>query len=69
MWERRDKLLAEHELEAEKKEKNLEERVCWFQAAQAAQVAQMEQAAPVSQAAETMKKMLEDLRAEHRIGV
>ena len=65
MWERRDKLLAGHELEAEKKEKNLEERVCWFQAAQAAQVAQMAQAAPVSQATET----IEDLRAEHRIGV
>ena len=30
MWERRDKLLAEHELEAEEKEKNLEERVRWF---------------------------------------
>jgi hypothetical protein len=36
MWERRDKLLAEHELEAEEKEKNLEERVRWFRAAQAA---------------------------------
>jgi hypothetical protein len=32
MWERWDKLLAEHELEAEKKEKNLEEQVRWFQA-------------------------------------
>jgi hypothetical protein len=30
---------------------------------------QMAQVAPVSQAAETMKKMLEDLRAEHHIGV
>jgi hypothetical protein len=30
MWERRDKLLAEHELEAEEKEKNLEERIRWF---------------------------------------
>jgi hypothetical protein len=39
MWERWDKLLAEHELEAEEKEKNLEERVRWFQAAQTAQVA------------------------------
>jgi myosin heavy subunit len=73
MWERRDKLLAEHELEAEEKEKKLEEkertleeRVCWFQAAQVAQTAQ---AAPGSQAAETMKKTLEVLRAEHRIGV
>jgi hypothetical protein len=69
MWERRDKLLAEHELEAEKKEKNLEERVRWFQTAQAAQVAQMAQAAPVSQAVEMMKKTLEDLRVEHHIGV
>jgi hypothetical protein len=39
MWERRDKLLAEHELEAEEKEKKveeeewtLEERVRRFQA-------------------------------------
>jgi DNA repair exonuclease SbcCD ATPase subunit len=76
MWERRDKLLAEHELEAEEKEKKLEEkertleeRVRWFQAAQAAQAAQMAQAAPGSQAAEVMRKTLEDLRAEHRIGV
>ena len=37
MWERRDKLLAEHELEAKEKEKKLEEkeqaleeRVRWF---------------------------------------
>jgi uncharacterized protein (DUF3084 family) len=66
MWERRDKLLAEHELEVEEKEKKLEEQVRWFQAAQ---VAQMAQAAPVSQAAEMMKKTLEDLPAEHRIGV
>jgi hypothetical protein len=69
MWERRDKLLAEHEREAEEKEKKLEERVCWFQAAQAVHVAQMAQAAPASQAAEMMKKTLEDLRAEQRIGV
>jgi uncharacterized protein (DUF3084 family) len=48
MWERRDKLLAEHEHEAEEKEKKLEERVCWFQAAQAAHVAQMAQVAPIS---------------------
>jgi hypothetical protein len=46
MWERREKLLAEHELEAEEKEKELEEkertleeRVRRFQTAQAAQVA------------------------------
>jgi hypothetical protein len=65
MWERRDKLLAEHELEAEEKEKRLEEkertleeRVRRFQAAQAA---------PGSQAAEAMRKTLEDLWAEHRI--
>jgi hypothetical protein len=43
MWERREKLLAEHELEAEEKEKKLEEkeqileeRVRRFQAAQVA---------------------------------
>ena len=73
MWERRDKLLAEHELEAEEmvkkleeKERTLEERVRRFQAAQAAQTVQ---AAPGSQAAEAMRKTLEDLRAEHRIGV
>ena len=30
MRERRDKLLAKHEREAEEKEKKLEERVCWF---------------------------------------
>jgi hypothetical protein len=67
MWERRDKLLAEHKLEAEVKEKKLEEkertleeRVRRFQAAQAA---------PGSQAAEAMRKTLEDLWAEHRIGV
>jgi hypothetical protein len=46
MWERREKLLAEHELEAEEKEnkleekeRTLEERVHRFQATQA-QVAQ-----------------------------
>ena len=73
MWERRDKLLAEHKLKAEVKEKKLEEkertleeRVRRFQAAQAAQTVQ---AAPGSQAAEAMRKTLEDLRAEHRIGV
>jgi hypothetical protein len=36
MFERQDKLLAEHELEVEKKEKELEERIRRFQAAQAA---------------------------------
>jgi peptidoglycan DL-endopeptidase RipA len=70
MWDRRDKLLADHELKAEEKEKKLEEkewtleeRVRWFQAAQVAQ------AAPSSQVVEAMKKALEDLRAEHRTGV
>jgi hypothetical protein len=76
MWERREKLLAEHELKAEEKEKKLEEkertleeRVRRFQATQAAQVAQTVQAAPSSQVVEAMKKTLEDLRAEHHIGV
>jgi hypothetical protein len=76
MWERWEKLLAEHELEAEEKEKKLEEkertleeRVHRFQATQAAQVAQTAQAASGSQAVEVMKKTLEDLRVEHRIGV
>ena len=36
MFERREKLLADHELEAEEKERALEERVHQFQAAQAA---------------------------------
>jgi uncharacterized coiled-coil protein SlyX len=39
MFERRDKLLAEHELEAEQKEKKLKEQVYQFQALQAAQAA------------------------------
>jgi DNA repair exonuclease SbcCD ATPase subunit len=76
MWERWDKLLADHELEAEEKDKKLEEkertleeRVRRFQATQAAQVAQVVQAAPGSQAVEAMKKTLEDLWAEHRTGV
>jgi hypothetical protein len=30
MFERQDKLLTEHELEAEEKAKKLEERVCQF---------------------------------------
>jgi hypothetical protein len=73
MWERRDKLLAEHELEAEEKENKLEEKEQtleeWVYRFQAAQAAQTAQAASGSQAAETMRKTLEDLRAEHRIGV
>jgi hypothetical protein len=60
MFERRDKLLAEHELEAEEKEQKLEERVHQFEATQAA---------PGLQAAEAAKKALEDLQAEHRAGV
>jgi hypothetical protein len=76
MWDRQDKLLADHELEAEEKEKKLEqkertleERVHRFQATQAAQVAQATQAAPGSQAVEAMKKTLEDLWVEHHTGV
>jgi hypothetical protein len=67
MVEGQEKLLAEHELEAEVKERALEEKeraleelVRWFQAAQAA---------PGLQAVEVMKKTLEDLRAEQRAGV
>jgi hypothetical protein len=73
MLERRDKLLADYELEAEEKERALEEkeqtlgeRVRQFEAAQTAQAAQV---APGSQAVEAMRKTLEDLRAEHRAGV
>jgi hypothetical protein len=53
-------LLAEHELEAEKKEKELEEQICQFNAAQAVQG---------SQAVEATRKALEDLQAVHRTGV
>jgi hypothetical protein len=53
----------------EEKERTLEEQVHRFQATQAVQVAQTAQAAPGSHAVEAMKKMLEDLRAEHRTGV
>jgi hypothetical protein len=63
MVERREKLLAEHELEAEEKDQTLEERVHQFQATQAVQ------AAPGPQTLETIKKTLEDLQAEHRVGV
>jgi hypothetical protein len=73
MWERQNKLLAEYELEAEEKEKQLEEKkralegqVRWFQTAQAAQATQT---APGPQAVEVMKKTLKDLRAEQRAGV
>jgi hypothetical protein len=60
MFERWDKLLAEHELEAEEKKRQLEERVHRFEAAQAV---------PSPQVAEATKKALEDLQAEHRVGV
>jgi hypothetical protein len=49
-------LLTKHELEAEEKERKLEEQICQFNAAQAA---------PGPQAMETTKKALEDLQAEH----
>jgi hypothetical protein len=55
MFERREKLLAVHELEAEEKEWALEERVHQFEAAQTTQ------AAPGPQAVEAMQKTLEDL--------
>jgi hypothetical protein len=57
MLTRRSKLLAEHELEAEEKEKKLEERIRQFQAA------------PGPQAVEATRKALEDLQAKHRAGV
>jgi hypothetical protein len=60
MLTRRGEMLAEHELEEEKKEKELEERIQQFQAAQAA---------PGPQAMEATRKALEDLQAEHRAGV
>jgi hypothetical protein len=53
-------MLVEHELEAEEKEKKLEERIRQFQAAQAA---------PGPQAVEGTRKALEDLQAEHLAGV
>ena len=60
MLTRRGEMLAEHELEAEKKEKELEERIRQFQAAQAA---------PGPKAVEATRKALEDLQAEHHAGV
>jgi hypothetical protein len=57
MLTRRGEMLAEHELEAEKKEKELEERIWQFQAA------------PGPQAMEATMKALEDLQAEHRARV
>jgi multidrug resistance efflux pump len=60
MFTRRGELLAEHELEAEEKEKKLEEQIRQFHAAQAA---------PCPQAMEATRKALEDLQAEHHAGV
>jgi hypothetical protein len=60
MLTRRGEMLAEHELEAEKKEKELEERIRQFQAAHAA-------SGPL--AIEATRKALEDLQAEHHVGV
>jgi hypothetical protein len=57
MW---GKLLAEHELEAEKKERELEGRIRRFEATQVASGPQV---------TEATKKALEDLQAEHRAGV
>jgi hypothetical protein len=52
-------MLAEHELEAKQKEKELEEQIRQFNATQEAQG---------SQAVEATRKALEDLQAEHRTG-
>jgi hypothetical protein len=52
--------LAEHELEAEEKERKLEEQIRQFDAAQAA---------PGPQAMEATRKALENLQAEHLVGV
>ena len=59
----REKLLADHEVEAEEKERELEERVRQFHVAQAAQ------AALGPHVVEAMKKTLEDLQAEQRAEV
>jgi hypothetical protein len=53
-------MLAEHELEAEERERKLEERIHQFNAAQAA---------PGPQVVEATRKALEDLQAEHHAGV
>jgi hypothetical protein len=63
MFERREKLLADHELKAEEKEWALEERVRQFEAVRATL------AAPGPQAVEAMKKTLEDLQVEQRARV
>jgi hypothetical protein len=60
MLTRQGELLAEHKLEAEEKERKLEEQIRQFNAAQAA---------PGPQVMEATRKALEDLHAEHRAGV
>jgi hypothetical protein len=60
MLTRRGELLAEHKLEAEEKERKLEEQIHQFNATQAA---------PGPQAMEATRKALEDYQAEHRAGV
>jgi hypothetical protein len=69
MFERQNKLRADHELKAKEKERVLEEkertlgeRVRQFEEARATQ------AAPSPQAVEAMRKTLEDLQAEQRVG-
>jgi hypothetical protein len=60
MLTRRGELLAKHEIEAEEKERKLEEQICQFNVVQAP---------PGPQAMEATRKALEDLQAEHRAGV
>ena len=60
MLTRWGEFLAKHELEAEEKERKLEEQIRQFHAAQAT---------PGPQAMEATRKALEDLQAEHRAGV
>ena len=60
MLTRRGELLAEHELEAEEKERKLEEQIRQFNAVQAM---------PSPQAMEATRKALQDLQAEHRARV
>jgi hypothetical protein len=72
MWARRNKLLDELELEAEKKGKRLEGKVQALEEQvrqlQAAQTAQATQTASGLQAVEVMRKTLDDLRTEQRVG-
>jgi hypothetical protein len=60
MLTRQGELLAKHELEAEEKERKLEEQIHQFNAVQAT---------PGPQAMEATRKALEDLHAEHRARV